>query len=186
MSQFEYVSVALALLYSLVVARLLSAVPETTRKGARYGPHTAWVFVVLFATAVTWWSVWSLREVAWTALRFVWILTVPGLIHLRAGILVSGAPASVESWQDHFYENRVPFFVVGAVQGANAILIPWIMGVVPWLSPSPAHAAGISALVICGVGLSTANPVVHRVLVAVNSLMLVFFLMLVNPGSSAG
>ena len=59
MSQFEYVSVALALLYSLVVARLLSAVPETTRKGARYGPHTAWVFVVLFATAFSVLTVWA-------------------------------------------------------------------------------------------------------------------------------
>lgn len=175
-SQFEYVSVALALLYSFAVARLLTALPFVTAARPRYWIHTTWVFVVLFATVATWWTVWSLRDVSWTAWRFLWVLSVPALIHLRAGIVVSENPASIECWRDHYYLKRVAFFSVGAVQALNAFVIPWIMGVVPWFSLAPVHISASMLLAISLVGLATERPVVHGALAATNTLMLIVFL----------
>jgi hypothetical protein len=184
-SQFEYVSVALALLYSFAIARLLTALPSVTARDRGYAIHAAWVFVVLLATVATWWTVWTLRDVRWTAWRFLWILSVPALIHLRAGILVSDAPAEVESWKEHYYGRRVPFFAVGAVQGVNALLIPWSMGAVPWFSPAPAHVAAITLMVISVVGLATRRPGVHGALVIANIVMLLFFLAIAGSGFDA-
>ena len=182
-SQFEYVSVALALLYSFAVARLLTALPSVAATGHRYWIHTAWVTVVLLATVTTWWTVWSLRGVDWTAWRFIWVLSVPALIHLRAGILVSDVPVGVESWKDHYYEKRTAFFAVGVVQGLNTVLIPWVMGVVPWFSRAPAHMAGAPLLLISLVGLSTRHPGVHGVLVTANLVMLLAFLGFAGPAA---
>ena len=184
-SQFEYVSVALALLYSFTVARLLTALPSVVAPGRRYWIHAAWVAAIILATLVTWWTVWALREVSWTALRFVWILSVPALIHLRAGLLVSEAPAAIESWHDHYFQKRIAFFGVGAVQGLNALLIPWVMGTVPWFSAAAAHFPAASLLLISALGLSMKHPLVHGTLVTANLVMLVLFLAFRGAGAAA-
>ena len=56
MTQFEYVSVAVALVYSFAVARIVSALPAILAPDRRYWVHALWVVledVVAFVTRET-------------------------------------------------------------------------------------------------------------------------------------
>jgi len=173
MSEFEYVSVAVALVYSFALARMVDALPTVFAANRRYLPHSVWALVLLVAAISTWWTIWDLREVEWNPLRFMSVLIIPALIHVRVGILVSEDPAEIESWRTHYYESRVQFFGVGVLIAANFAMLPWIMGVVPWFSPSAFHLAFVSLLTISVLGLVSANPRLHALLALAN-LLLVF------------
>ena len=180
MSKFEYVSVAVALAYSFAVARIVSALPSVLATDRRYWTHSVWTVVLLMAAISTWWTIWDLREVEWNALRFLWVLIIPGLIHLRASILVSDVPTEVESWRVHYYESRVAFFGVGVLIAANFAVLPWIMGSVPWFALSPAQLAFVSLGTISVLGLVSANPSLHAVLASAN-----LFLILASMAASS-
>ena len=123
----------------------------------------------------TWWEVWLFRAVEWNPLRFVWALSVPSLIYLRIGALISQSPASVRSWREHYYEARVPFFGIGLAIAANMFLRPWVLGVdrpLPWLA-SPAILC-----VLYGVALATDRPRVHAAVSILNLVFLVGALVL--------
>lgn len=165
MSKFEYVSVALALVYSFIVARLVSALPAVLDRERRYWLHVLWLGVALLATISTWWTIWDLREVSWNPLRFMWALSVPALIHLRVGILVSDAPAQVESWRAHYYDNRVAFFGVGVLIALNFAAMPWVLG---FQAPPELWMGFAMLLSICLLGLASARPMLHGWLVVAN------------------
>ena len=171
MSEFEYVSVGIALVYSFTVARLVASLPAVLAPVRRYWVHGLWTLVLLLATVSTWWTIWQLREVEWNPLRFMWALTVPALIYLRAGILLSDAPAAVESWRAHFYERRVPFFGVGVLIACNFGAMPLLMGFSPWSLMSSAYVPLALMLGISIGGLVSSKPAVHGTLVLGNLLM---------------
>lgn len=184
MSQFEYVSVAIALVYAIAVARIVGALPAVLAPERRYWVHASWAFVMLLAAVSTWWTIWGLREVEWTALRFAWALTVPALIHIRAGVLVSEDPAAVACWRARYFDNRVAFFAIGVVIALNGAVLPYIVGLAPWSSlPGQAGWSVLALFVISSLGLLTARPSLHAVLVALNLLMVVGTL--VAPRSTA-
>lgn len=172
MSQFEFVSIAIALVYSFAVSHVIAALPSVFASERRYWTHSLWTIVVLLAAATTWWGIWNVRDVEWTPLRFVVALVAPALIHVRAGILVTDSPAAVESWREHYFDRRVAFFSIGLVQAANWMLLPWIMGLVPWLSPAPVHRVIPLLAVISAVGLASKHPAVHAALVAASLISL--------------
>lgn len=172
MTQFEYVSVGIALVYSFAVARIVSALPAILAPRRRYWVHSLWAFILLLAAVFTWWSIWTVREVHWTPLRFTWVLTVPALIHARAGVLVSEHPGSVESWRTHYFENRVPFFVIGVLVALNGAAFPWIVGAEPWRAPS-----WIALLIISSAGLLSEKPPIHAVVVTANLVLIILSIM---------
>ena len=170
MSQFEFVSVGLALVYSFAIARLLAALPFVLAPGKRYWVHVVWFGVVMLALVVTWWNFWLLRAVDWNPLRFVWALSIPSLIYLRVGALVSQSPASVRSWREHYYQARVPFFGIGLAIAANGVLSPWVMG---FGFPLPSILVYPLVLsILYGVGLVTDRSRIHAGLGVLNLLML--------------
>jgi len=175
-SKFEFVSVALALVYSFAAARLLAALPWVVNPERRYWVHSVWFCVVMLALAVTWWQVWLLREVAWNAIRFVWALAIPSLIYLRAGALVSQDPEAQTSWREHYFRARVPFFGIGIAIALNTALVPWVMGVVPWFELGPAHVGSGILLLLYSVGLASRRPSIHGALAIVNLALLTVFL----------
>lgn len=172
MSEFEYVSVGIALVYSFTVARLLAALPGALAADRRYWVHALWVLVLLLASVTTWWTIWYLRAVEWNALRFTWALSMPALIYLRAGVLLSASPEDVESWRDFFYECRVPFFAVGVVIACNFVALPAVMGITSWFSLRRVLALA-AMLVISVAGLASANRVLQGVLPVANLVMII-------------
>lgn len=171
-SQFEFVSVGAALVYSFAVARLLAGLPFALASGRRHWLHLAWVAVLMLALVGTWWQVWRFRATEWNPVRFIWLLSIPALIYLRIGVLLSQAPGSVVSWRDHYYQARIPFFVIGLLIAANSLLLPWVMGLVPWFAPSWHHVFPLFLLPLYITGLATDRPRIHAGLGVVNLLAL--------------
>jgi hypothetical protein len=77
MTELEYVSAGLALVYPFTVARIVCAFPALFVPERRYWVSGLRALLPLLAAIGTWWSIWALRDVAWNPLRFVWALTLP-------------------------------------------------------------------------------------------------------------
>jgi hypothetical protein len=170
LSHFEYISVALALLNALTVGFLLSSLPPVMDHGKRYWVHVAWVFTIVLVATLQWWSFWTWRHVAWSPIRFLWALSVPGLLFVQATLLV-GETTSVTSFRDHFFERRIPFFSVGIALAVSVALSPWVLGLAAWLSLTPSHpvSASIIALYIAGIGFRT--HLAHAIIVSLAMLL---------------
>ncbi len=112
MSHFEYISVAVSLIYSLLLAKLLGALPAALQPARRYWVHTTWILTLFFLACDSWWRIWSYREVVWNPIAFVSLLAVPSIMYLRAAILLGNRPEEVLSWREHYYSVRRPFFLL--------------------------------------------------------------------------
>ena len=171
MSHFEYVSVAMALLNALVVARLLSGLAPALDHRRRYWVHAAWVFALVLIAALQWWSFWSWRQVAWTPIRFLWGLSLPGLLFVTAAVLLGDDPGSVASFRDHFFRRRVLFFSLSMASGVNIALGPWVLGQWPWFTPRPVHVAAASLMALSLAGLGFRSHTAHATIVALGLLL---------------
>jgi len=175
-SHFEYVSVAVALIFALAIGRLVGGLPSALDRERRDWLHLSWVMVLLVVAAANWWQIWALQGVDWTPLRFMWVLSVPVLFTLRSVILVGDDPHQIPSFRDHFLGIRRPFFAVGLIQGAMFLLGPWVLGVAPWFTTAPVHRLALGLLLISGVGLSTEkHPVQAALVVATLAMVLTAF-----------
>ena len=114
---------------------------------------------------------WTAKEVAWTPIRFLWALTMPGLLYVRASVLTGENPEAVDSFRDHFFKQRVRFFSLALAQAGLASLGPWVLGLEPWLSVAPIHrvAAILATLSIAGLVLKSATA--HAILVSLTLLL---------------
>lgn len=127
MTHFEYISVAVSLIYSLILAKLLGALPAALQPARRYWVHALWIAILFFITCDSWWRFWSYREVNWNPTAFVTLLAVPSIIYLRAAILLSNQPFEVLSWREHYYKTRCPFFLLQLLGIANYALSHWLI-----------------------------------------------------------
>lgn len=159
MTEFEYISVALALIYALVVGRLVAALPDALEPAKRYWPHVAWIVALLLACAVAWWSMWALRDVVWTAPRFLFVLSFPAIMYLRAAYLTGDRNDTVVSYEAHFYAVRVRFFTIGVLIGLEGFLISWVVGIA---EPGTFRQGQIPGLVLIIVNLLGATITNHR------------------------
>jgi hypothetical protein len=181
LSQFEYVSVAVALIYALVVGRLLTGLAVGLEDGRRYPIHAAWVAALLLICVAQWWTIWRTRDVEWSALRFLWILIPPSLMYVRAIVLVGLEPLRIESYRDRFFERRVAFFSLFFCDVMVVALGPWIMGIVPWLSAAPMHPGAGALAVLAVAGLVFTSPAAHAGIVGVIFVLGVWNLILLPP-----
>ena len=161
MTHFEYISVALSLVFALVLSRLLGAIPFVLRTDRRYWVHALWVFNMLGLVALSWWATWSARNSRLTPIYFVLLLAIPGIMYVRSTVLVTARPGDVTSWRDHFYETRIWFFGLGVLGSGNAIAAP-LVGGAHW----SADIVVVPALFALGlvVGVASDREFVHALL----------------------
>jgi hypothetical protein len=172
-SQFEYISVAASLVYSLLLAKLVGAIPAAIRGEQRYWIHTLWVVNLALGCMVSWWGLWSFREVVWGPGRFLALFAFPSIIYLRAIVLLTEEPREVRSWLDHYYRSRRAFFLLGVVGGANQAISPrFIMG-----EPQPTLVAvGAAAFaVISGFAAFSPSPTLHAAVAVLSLIVLAAF-----------
>ena len=112
MTHFEYIAIAMSIVFSFAVLRLLDALPHVAAREKRYPIHALWVAILLFWCALFWWLSWasSARVGEFSFPLFLLMLTPPALFYLAATALVSHAPAEVPSWRAHFWNVRRRFF----------------------------------------------------------------------------
>ena len=168
MSHFEYISVALALLYALVVGRVLTGLGPSLEHRRRYPIHVAWLVVFLFVSILQWWGMWDYKSVTWTPVRFLLVMSLPAILFLRAGILLGTNPDSVESFRSRFYEQRRTFFAVGLAEAVIIAFSPWVLGQSPWLTLHTAHrfASVLAILSVAGLALESSRAQAAIVIVA--------------------
>ncbi len=169
MSQFEYVSVATALVYSFAIARLLAGLPHTARRGGVAAVALVWNLNLILWALTAWWVFWRFNHLTWTALSFVWAVATPSLILLGAAILLTDQPSQVTSWQQQYSDVRRRFFGMMLVMAAHTFLTPWIVGAYPWFSLAPAHPAAVLTALVAIISMFSAS---NRVNLALAILML--------------
>lgn len=166
MSQFEFVSVAVALLFSVAIGRLLTALPEFFDRDRRYGVHAGWGIYLLVFSLNAWWGLWSLREVEFDSLRFIAVLSPPAFVVVRVSILCGRSSREIQDYRAHYYEKRIPFFATGLASMSVLMTYPWVFDIGPVGFDSISLWIGISALVVWIIGLVSDRHAIHVVLVS--------------------
>lgn len=145
MTHFEYLAMAFGLFFTLAALRLIGGLPYALDAARRYWVHSAATLMILIAGTATFWNFWSLQDVSWTFLRFVLALLIPALLYFNAATLIPENPSSVGSWEEHYVQYRMRFF----------------LGLVLW-----AVAASVSDIVNAGAPLVTPIRGFHGLVVA--------------------
>ena len=171
MSHFEYISVAIALLSALVVGRLLSGFSAALDQRRMYWVHFGWIVVLLLVCVGQWWGLWRMRDVSWTPVRFLFVLSMPGLLFVQAAVLVGEDPGGVASFREHFFDRRIRFFAVALVGAIDLAFSPWVFGHVPWLELAPVHAAAAPFAAVSAAGLRFKSHTAHAILVVLGLLL---------------
>ena len=137
MTHFEFIAVAMSIVLSFAVLRLLDALPHVAAREKRYPIHALWVAMLLFWCAMFWWVSWasSARKGEFSFPMFLLMVTPPGLFYLSATALVSHAPAGVPSWREHFWSVRRRFFGCALALVISLILLTTAMGGAPLSHP---------------------------------------------------
>jgi hypothetical protein len=164
MTLFEYLAIAFGLLYSVAGLRILGGLSDAMAPGRRYGTHLALMFVMLALVPSSFWTFWSLRDVAWSFFGFMLALLVPGVLYYCAAVLVPENPAQVPSWRQHYFANHRRWYAGLALWGLAAAASASVNLDMPLTHPARrVHAA----LLIIGIaGCGTSRPRVHAGLAA--------------------
>jgi hypothetical protein len=124
LTHFEYVSVAVALVFSFAVARLLAGFQHTGSSDRGASVVLIWNVGMVISALVLWWILWRFREVEWTAPGFAWVVGTPALIYLRATVLLTDNPSLVASWESHYMAVRKHYFGLGIAQAFHGAMLP--------------------------------------------------------------
>jgi len=178
MSHFEYVSVAVALIYSLAIARLLGGLPHTSAKSQGSAVALLWNIGMILGCMTSWWVLWRFKDIAWNPLAFVWVVAVPGFAYLQAAILLTDTPGQVDSWESQFWAARRRFFSVGLMRALHAALLPWVAGALEWFTPAPVHAGTLVSVPIFLIALWSESRRVHLTIGCVQILLPALFILI--------
>lgn len=166
MTLFEYISVAVSLVLSLCVVRLLDGLRFAATRKRRYWVHLLWVITKLLNCAIFWWLLWAARDSApWNFATFMWVLLFPGTLYLQCTALVTTTPGEILVWRDHFYSIRRWFFTMNLVIVGYALLSSEIFLSAPLLDPSRAPMAALLLLNVLGV--FSASPRLHGLIAVI-------------------
>jgi hypothetical protein len=165
-AHFEYISVAVSIVLSLGVVRLLDAIRYTFSPRRRYLVLALWIIVKLMNHVLFWLALWTYRNFGgWNILVFAWILLFPGLLYMQVTSLVTTAPQSVTDWRSHFDSIRRWFL------SANVLLILHTAITASLVLPTTTLYATLAAqsllLVVNLVGIVNANSRVQLAIVLV-------------------
>jgi len=159
---FEYLAAAHTLLITFALTRALSGVAQAIRPSRRSLLHLSWLGFIVSHCLFAFWSMWGYADVEWTLTSFLGLLIVPALMYVFTSVVVPTAPSAIESWQDYFFENRVPLFATGALIFSGIVLSNQLIQ-----GSSPTHPLEFTlyaTIAVFAAGLASANSRVHKVL----------------------
>ena len=156
MTHFEYIFVAVSIILSFTLLRLLDALPHALDRRRGYWPHAVWVVFLLYFCATYWWISWHNRIFEELSLRyFLFLLLAPSVLYLSATALVSATPASVTSWREHFFRVRIRFFTGLLLYLSMLIVNTSVTFGVPLRHPLRIAQAIVVGLVLAGALVSS-------------------------------
>mgnify|MGYP001415316145 CR=1 FL=1 len=183
MTLFEYVSVAVSIVLSFGVVRLLDGLRAAALPERRYWVHFLWILTKLLNHALYWWGLWFAGDVtSWNFLAFLWVLLFPGMLYLQSTALVTTSPGDVQSWREHFFEIRGWFFGINIMLATHGAISSSLLLGLPLLGLSTLPYVWMIVLNV--LGARSASPRLHEV-IAVLALLTQFLgygLVLFRPG----
>jgi hypothetical protein len=159
---FEYLAIALSLVFSFTALRLVGGLSHTLNQPSRYWVHAIQNVVALLMVVVVFWVFWSYREVHWTFPKFVLALSVPGALYFAAITLIPDDPAAVTSWREYYFSVRIKLFVALALWALLTSILSTLLLAMP--IDHPARIGQITMLTLAVIGIASRNPRIHAVL----------------------
>ena len=169
MTHFEYISVAISIVLSLAVLRLLDALPDVFQSDKRYWVHGLWVGYLIWWTAVYWYLSWagSSWEGEFDFPTFLLLITPAGLFHLAATALVSRSPGDVASWREHFWAVRRRIFALVLALWTTLVFISFVLQRVPFVDRL--RVGQVVLLGLFTIGFFSRNERTHGVVAALGA-----------------
>jgi hypothetical protein len=166
MTLFEYVTVAVSIVLSLGVVRLLDGVRFAASRERGYWVHLAWIATKLFNHALYWWGLWATRDaVAWNFASFIWVLAFPGILYLQSTALVTTTPGDISSWREHFFSIRRWFLAINLVLNLHVFVSSLLLLDVPLVDTSRIPLLLVFVLYVAGI--LSPNPRLHGLIAGV-------------------
>jgi hypothetical protein len=168
-THFEYISVFVAIVFALSVARCLDAFPASFDPSRRYGVHFTWLCVKFVNPIILWWTLWDLNEQEdFSFVGFLGLSAIAATLYLQIVALVTTDPGSITDWRSHYYAKRKLFF------GANiALLLQLVLaGQLLFQPPSPnaVTLVQLGSVVLSGIAMISENPKLHAWIAALGAI----------------
>lgn len=173
MTLFEYLSVAVSIVLSLALIRLIGGLRAVIESAGRRWISAAWISLLIGFCFLHWWSSWSFRGVDWTFLKFVLMLAGPAVLYALATIVVPDDAQSVDDWSRYFARKRVPLYVTLVVY----MLVGTLDG--PLIADAPLFAlprlGATTGLILAILGLALRKPGFDAPIVVLYLVLFVLF-----------
>ena len=129
MTLFEYLTVAVSIVLSMGIVRLVGGLLPAMRRDARNWIHVSWILIKIYSHVQYWWLTWVYRQgVDWNFLSFLYLLVGPILLYMQAAILIPSSPEDVASWRERFFGLHRPFFFLNALYVLQVQLGTFVIG----------------------------------------------------------
>jgi hypothetical protein len=132
---FEFILVMISVIYALSVAPLLSGVARLsqTRLPVRhYLPQSIWAANIFVLILLSWWALWSFREIDWMFSSFIFIAIEPVLLYFMCSLLypqrLDGPQVDMKA---HFQKIRRFFFATNIVLLIMVSIDGIVLGIEP-------------------------------------------------------
>ena len=175
---FAFIITLAAVINALGMVRWLTAFAEYLRKRQSIRVDFYWVFVLAAAFQfllhiLLWWSLWNARQAeTFNFLTYLYMLTGPVLLYLGTSLLVPDVDNNGVDLKEHYFRVRTSYTTV------LILLYLWAIFLWPLLVGAFAPTVKILAIfaAVAFVMRVSDKPVVHKVAVILNWLLLVIFI----------
>jgi hypothetical protein len=151
LSEFEYISIAVSLVLTFGVARLLNGLPYLFSAQHPYWVHSLWCVQAIVNYAMFWWLFWNFRDVErWTLGSFLLVLLYPAICYVGAALLIPGDASKDTHWRSYFFGARRAIFAVFAMGVTVLAAVGVSLNDAPLFSAPVFVAAGFVALYVVG------------------------------------
>ena len=130
MTQFEYLSVAVSIIFALSIGRLSAAIPSVVDAHRRDWLHLGHFLCLLLVQMQFWWRMWQFNDVPeWDFFGFVMLFSIALLYYLATHLLVPVGHSDVGDWRTHFSSmHRWYHGIVAMTWGSSVAVSAYLMG----------------------------------------------------------
>lgn len=172
MTYFEYVSIAISLIFAFAITDVLRALIPALSGDRSYYPHYIWLLSTFALIFYVWTYLWGVQSIEWSGPILFYAFINPAITTLMSRLLTTPAPETIPSFSAHFHSIRATFFLLLLAFAANGFVFDWIIGQTPWGVFGDAQFGSLLGIVIAILGLVTKKDGVHYVLATTFLLMM--------------
>ena len=157
MTLFEYLSVAVSIVLSLALVRLIAGLRSAAESNARHWIPLTWIGILIGLCLAHWWTSWSFREAQWTFPTFVLMILGPAILYFIATVLIPDNRASAVDWKEHFLKKRTQFYAALIAYMALSTVDGYLILGAPLFAPARIGQAAGFLLAMSGLTIRKPN-----------------------------